>query len=186
MNDKVVDAKKELIDSIVFSISKNGAFQRNRIYCKSLDDKDFLKFKNYLKSKLKNIIKEITNSKTYTDEDHYNTIIKFASDVSRDYKDCLSNKSFSIGTSQKLINLYWKSCWLLLENIPEPIHCPFDGIIIKRLGKEVRKVRWTSITTIEQYKELVISVKKIVGEYSIAEWELIQYNIDNKIVEVTT
>ena len=134
-----------------------------------------------LKAKLIKTLEEIIQNKEYSDNHHYATIVKFSKEVSKDYKHCLKNEVLNIGTAQKLINLFWKMSWLLQKGIPEPIHCPFDGIIIKRLSKDVRDVKWTNMSSIQDYKKLVSAVRAIAGESTIAEWELINYNIGNKI-----
>lgn len=181
MVDIVTQAKADLIQNVIFSVSKNGAFQRNKIYCNQQNSKNALLFKKYLKIKLIETLEQILKHKIYTDDDHYATIVKFSMDVSKDYKHCFNEEGINIGTAQKLINLFWKMSWLLQNNIPVPIHCPFDGIIIKGLGKEVKNMKWTSIDHIDNYKKLVMAVRTISGDGSIAEWELINYNIGNKI-----
>lgn len=181
MANAILKAKADLIQNVIFGISKNGAFQRNTIYCKKLNSRDASDFKIYLKAKLIKTLEEIIQNKKYENEDHYATIIKFSKEVSKDFKHCLKDQALNIGTAQKLINLFWKMSWLLQKGIPKPIHCPFDGIIIKRLGKNVKDVKWTGILLIKDYKKLVEAVRKIAGEGSIAEWELINYNTGNKI-----
>lgn len=181
MANAISKAKEDLIQNVVFGISKNGAFQRNSIYCEKLNSKDASDFKIYLKAKLIKTLQEIIQSKQYEDKDHYATILKFSKEVSKDYKHCLKDEVLNIGTTQKLINLFWKMSWLLQKGIPEPVHCPFDGIIIKRLSKNVRDVKWTSMSSIKDYKELVSAVRAIAGESTIARWELVNYNIGNKI-----
>ena len=170
-------AKDDLIQNVIFSVSKNAAFQRNKIYGKEkLSPNDSKIFKVYLKCKLTGILAEIASHLNYTDEEHYKTITRFAEEISHDYRLWLKDGLLHIGTAQKLINVFWKMSWLLQKDVPTPLHCPFDGIIIKNLDSSVNKMKWTNMTSISDYKLLVAATKsKLKGE-SIAHWELINYN----------
>lgn len=182
MSTTPLKAKKDLIQNIVFGVSRSGAFQRNKIYNDTLTAKNSKDFKLYLKNKLSQVLTEIIASPNYSEDNHYETIKQFVKDVSKTNKHILNNSKITIGTAQKLINLYWKMSWLLQENVPEPIHCPFDGIIIKGLGESVQHIRWTKMDTIKEYKLLVNAAKIKSDTTSLANWELIHYNVGNGIV----
>ena len=176
MNIAQTKAKNDLIQNIIFRVSLNAAFQRNKIYHKKLSATDDKKLKLYLKTKLASLLNQIQTQKHYTDIDHYKTIILFSEEVSGSNNKYLENGRLTIGTSQKLINVYWKMSWLLQKNIPVPIHCPFDGFIIRNLGKMVRDIKWTNMDKIDDYKRLVTAAKQKSNGISLAKWELLHYN----------
>ena len=176
-------AKNDLIQNIVFGISRSGAFQRNKIYNGQPNSENSKKFKSYLKNKLSEVLTEIKNKDNYSEDDHYETLKQFVKDVSKANKHLLHDGKITLGTAQKLVNLYWKMSWLLQGNVPEPIHCPFDGIIIKGLGESVEHIRWTKMDTMKEYKQLVAAAKEKSGAATLANWELIHYNVGNGIVD---
>ena len=75
-------------------------------------------------------------------------------------------------SAQKALNLYLKLLWCL-GKVKEPPHCPFDSIVISKLGK---KLNWTELDDIQPYKDLVNSARTLAGKLSIAKWELEIYN----------
>ena len=94
-------------------------------------------------------------------------------------KNCLqeghieSNKGrIRIGTTQKVLNLYLKYLWVL-NKIPEPPHCPFDGIIIDMMELN-EPIRWTKFDDIDVYNKLINKVKD--EKMTVAEWELGKWN----------
>lgn len=174
-------AKSDLIANIIVRIATHGAFQRNRIYCKKLSRKQDREFKSFLKDVLNSTLTEIVSSPKYSDNDHYKTIINLSNKLSTKFSSCLREGRINIGTTQKILNLYWKMVWVFQKNIPPPIHCPFDGIIIRRLNKSVRQLRWTKIDDINDYKLLVAAAREKSNGNNLGEWELVEYNDGNFI-----
>lgn len=69
-------------------------------------------------------------------------------------------------------------CWLLKPGVRVPLHCPFDGIIIKELDKSVHHIKRTKMVDIEQYKALVSAAREIAGSRNTtAAWELEAYGV---------
>jgi hypothetical protein len=65
--------------------------------------------------------------------------------------------------------------WLLKPGTRQPLHCPFDSIIIRELNRSVHDIRWTQFDDIDDYKRLVAATRQKSGRKSIAEWELATY-----------
>jgi len=170
--------KSKFLKNVALNIAINGAFQRNRIYSEDVKGLDRKLLRKELRLELDKILIAIKSAKTYNDENHFQTIDKFSKDFTQLHKKLLNNKKLNIGTSQKLINLYWKMQWLFDKKTPTPIHCPFDNIIIKQM-KELKGMRWTKIVNLSDYKKMVQLARTLSEGYeSIAAWELDIYNKD--------
>lgn len=177
----IKQAKSQLIDNIVFKIAINGAFQRNNVYCRKMGGKDIKEFKIYLKETIENTLNVIIAHQSYCDQDHYRNIEKISKIISKRYHWCLRDGRMNIGTAQKLLNLYWKMKWVFNKNIFPPIHCPFDGVIIKKLGNGVKNIKWTLIEDIGEYKKLVRAARRESKGECLSDWELKAYNSGNGI-----
>ena len=175
----VQQSKDYLIENIVFRLSIHGAFQHNSVYCKKLSKKENKTFKDYLRKQLSKRLSLILAKPNYSDQNHYRSIINFSEKVSSKFSSFLNKGEFNIGTAQKLLNLYWKGNWVFKKGISSPIHCPFDGIIIGKLPKHVRYIRWTKMNDIEEYKLLVAAAKEKSKGKNLGQWELITYNQSN-------
>lgn len=167
-------AKKEIrdrvIDTLIIRSTLNGGLQRSYIYNGKADYKKAKDFRNSLAKQLITSMNLILSKTSYSDHDHYETIKLFANNISSQYNTILANGRLRVGTSQKLLNLYWKMCWLLKENFKKPINCPFDSVVIKNLDHSVKKIAWTKFDTIEEYQRLVEAAYR--KDVSIADWEL--------------
>jgi hypothetical protein len=182
----ISNGKKILIENGIFRIATNSAFSRNKVYRKVLSRADSIKFKDYLRKELSKSFEKICSKVEYSDSDHYALISRLSKKVTKRFSKCLNDRSFNIGTTQKMLNLYWKMKWVYYRNVPTPIHCPFDRIIINKLDKSVKHINWTEMTDISQYKALVKAAKdKCKNKYSLAKWELIEYNRLNRSSFVT-
>ena len=86
---------------------------------------------------------------------------------------------FSIGVSQKIINLFLKYLWSL-GRCKMPPHCPIDEAVLISIGK--KGVAWTKCNDIETYKKWIklIAIKAKEKDSSIAEWELKFWNDKQK------
>lgn len=176
MRAKLESEKSQLINNILFRYSLNAAFQRNRIYKKSIKKDVEKEFKEFLKHSLEKWLTSANINSNYGDSHHYRAVVGLSRNVSKKFGKILNRNSFNIGTSQKLINVYWKANWIFRKNVKEPIHCPFDGIIIKRLSGKTKDIKWTKMKKIEEYQLLVNEAKKKSKGGSIARWELVEYN----------
>ena len=92
----------------------------------------------------------------------------------------LPRKNFKFGRAQKFLNLYLKYMWCAGE-ISMPPHCPFDNIILGKLGVRCscdKRKPWTNCDNPECYTAWVNEARK-KGEskgLSIAEWECVAYS----------
>lgn len=176
---EVVDKE---IEAVILRITFQGAFQRANVYNVNCKENKKTEFRKHLSKKLKMVLDNILNSGKYDDESHYETIKTFAKEVSNDEIsiDVLDKNRLRIGVAQKLINLYWKYSWLL-KKTKEPIHCPFDSILIYNIFKYKGKINWTEFDEKDDngkdiYPQLVQMAKDYNLKYSsIAEMELIEY-----------
>ena len=177
MNRKNI--KDRVIENIIVSGTLRGAINRNSFYSPEMknENNNRREFRNYLGKELRKTLNRILEKEHYSDRNHSETIVRFANKISRHkkYGACLFNNTLRIGTSQKLINLYWKMSWLLRRGIDPPIHCPFDRIIIRGLDKSVWNINWTESDSIQDYKDLVKAARKKAVGSTIADWELRKY-----------
>ena len=183
---KTEELRTLVIESLVVRNTLDGAFQRANIYKKSGDITTAQKkhFRDFLAFQLKLTLSRILIISDYTDNHHFEIITQFSETVSEKHKNILEDGRLRIGHAQKLINLYWKLSWLLKKDIPKPVHCPFDSIIISKLPKEVRHITWTKMDRIDDYKALVAACREMLTvsdtSYCITDWELkVYYDIVN-------
>ncbi len=96
--------------------------------------------------------------------------------MSIEFGQILKSNRFRIGTAQKILNLYLKYLWVL-GWIPEPLHCPFDSIVITELGLDPG-IKFTKFDSGEDYRRLVTMAAQNAkdAELSIAQWELKLWN----------
>jgi hypothetical protein len=109
------------------------------------------------------------------DEVHLIRIQEMADKLTADFNPILHLTRFRIGVSQKIINLFLKYMWSMNE-IPEPCHCPIDGIIKSQIQKRMGKVNlidWTQLDNMNDYMDYVSAVKQISENenQSVAVWE---------------
>ncbi len=148
--------KEKFMHNIIVRSTLDGSLQRSYIYAEMCDEKDKKQFRNALAFELTQTLQMIIEKKNYSDSDHYDAIENFSARISE------------------------KNSWLLKDNFKEPIHCPFDRLVIQRLDKKVRKLCWTKMNTIDEYKLIVEAAKVEAAGNSLANWELKIYgNIVN-------
>ena len=174
------ETKKTARESIFLRLTIDGAFQRSKIYEKNVSDASRREFRKFIGELLHKTLTEIQRRERYTDNDHYSTIEKVSKVVTNKYSIMLNENRLRIGNAQKFVNLYWKVCWLLQPKISIPIHCPFDSIVIRHLGKDVQKIAWTKFQSLKDYIKLVEAGKVAAGAKNIAEWELEIYQKANR------
>ena len=169
------ELQKKFIDEEIWILTFGGAFQRAEIYKKdNFSDVIREKIRTQFREEIKKFIREeiAPQYQNIIDDDkHISNIISFT-EWSKSFSDILNGGYLKIGVSQKLINLYLKYLWCLnLINIPP--HCPFDRIIISKLGY-YNPPSWTKLDDINKYKEFVHKAKEKAKKenLTIAEWEL--------------
>ncbi|HET6559774.1 MAG TPA: hypothetical protein VFG54_20780 [Prolixibacteraceae bacterium] len=106
---------------------------------------------------------------------HQTKIMELADKVTNQFWPILHEGRFRIGISQKIINLFLKYMWSMNE-IPEPCHCPIDGIVKSQLKNKTIDfllVDWTRLDQMDDYQSYVKAVKQVADEknLSIAQWE---------------
>jgi hypothetical protein len=169
----LTSVRKNVLQDILVRLTFDGSFQRANIYKKNVSDEMREEFRKSLASILPVTLDKILARKKYTTNDHCNTIKKFSKTITGKHFKILQGNKLRIGNAQKFINIYWKVCWLLKKNVRKPIHCPFDSIIIQKLDKSVRKIAWTQLNLMNDYKRLVQAAQRKAGKgNSLADWEL--------------
>ncbi len=160
--------KNDFLMHEFFILSIGGAFQRGNVYKKenALED-DRTKFRKELEKELIKICEEYVEEEI-TGEKHIeniNKLINFSKN-----RNFLNGEQLKFGIVQKLLNLYLKYLWCS-GKIKMPPHCPFDRIILEKLG---RKENWTQMDNFELYKKWVESARNLAekNNLKIAEWEL--------------
>ncbi|MFC1503455.1 hypothetical protein ACFL53_03775 [Pseudomonadota bacterium] len=168
--DKV---KKEFVLKIALSNSQSAAFQRAYVYKENTTDKEKRNFKVYFRSKLR-VLEEVYKQPV-NEEEHLTIITNFANEISTNYAHVLSNEKLRFGIAQKAVNLYLKFLWTLGYLDTQPIHCPLDRIVLKRIGSSVK---WTELDCPREYLKLMKNVQTIARSTNktIAEWEIDLWN----------
>lgn len=161
----------EVIKGSLWQVTVYAAFQRAKVYSGNATDADKKGVKQSLEKEINRKLKKYINP--VTEKAHVANISSIAKAIDKKWSESLVNASIPIGVVQKAFNLYLKLMWCLKE-IPEPPHCPLDKVIIDKLPFKHRK-SWTKIKGIETYKTLVVELKKIAGDKSLAVWELETY-----------
>jgi hypothetical protein len=108
---------------------------------------------------------------TPTETQHVQFIQDSSDILSRDLNVFLFKGRFRVGVMQKLINLHLKYLWVA-GVIPEPPHCPLDGIV-----RDLSKLNydWTTSDSIEEYKSAIAALRKFALPRSLSEWELCEF-----------
>lgn len=171
----IQELRNKFIDEEIWILTFGGAFQRAEIYKKdNLLDTEREKTRTQFREEIKKYVRQkiAPQYKDIIDEnEHIENIEKFT-EWSKSFSAILNGGYLKLGVSQKLINLYLKYLWSL-NLIKTPPHCPFDRIIITKLGY-YNPPSWTKLDNINQYKEFVQKAKEKAKKenLSIAEWEL--------------
>ena len=150
-----------------------AAFARARIYQPGVTEEDAGRLRGFLRQQLLEIAARYEAGST-SDDDHVAYICELAETVSKECGDVLLEGRFRIGIAQKALNLYLKYLWCL-GRIPEPPHCPFDGVVISRLPLK-SPAAWTRTDSVDDYCAWVRAAKKAAGSQSLARWELELWN----------
>ena len=157
----------EFIKKIILRNTINAAFQRGKVYANNLSSNDKTTLKNAIKTKLKELSLLYYDGNT-AQEQHIKNIEFLSQTISQNHSNKLRGDRLRIGTAQKLLNLYVKFLWCLNE-INEPIHCPIDDKVLKKINVNQN---WTDIDSIEDYKVIITKIRGcILDNETIAKWE---------------
>lgn len=160
--------KKKFINNEILTLIILGGLGRGSVYPTGIQENDKVGFKIFLRKQLYQYGKKYRNN--VSEKDHIANIKQITQEITNRYSKILKDNKFRIGTAQKLLNLYLKYLWVL-DEIPEPPHCPFDRKIIEKLGLDIN---WTKLDSIDDYRKMIERARNIARDnnLSIAGWEL--------------
>jgi len=161
-------SQKKFMDDEIWILTFGGGFQRAGVYKKGTTGAQKNEIRTHIKEYVRKLVESSYARKCPSSEVHSEIISKFCSDISSKFKKILRGERLRIGIGQKILNLYLKYLWCL-RVIPKPPHCPFDRIIIKKLGLDVS---WTKFDDIKIYNKLVDAANEKAGPKSLSDWEL--------------
>ena len=162
--------KKEFLLQVALSNTQSASFQRGYVYNPQASSQERGVFVKEFLNKLREL--EVKYSRPVSEKDHILNIQVFADDLSKRFPDVLFKGKFRIGISQKAVNLYLKFLWCY-GYIPEPPHCPIDRVILKKISSPKN---WTMIDKIEEYEEIISTLKTCCGDTSLSQWEYDLFN----------
>lgn len=173
-----IEAKKNFIINEFFTMSWGAAVQHNKTYKTGVTNKQKTEFKNGMIAFIKTDILPKYYDERVAEECHVKSIEQIKQYAEKEYKNILNNCIFKYGTAQKLLNLVLKYLWCLSE-IPEPPHCPIDRNVLESC--RIRNINWTEINSEDEYNDCVSKIKAYIGNQSLAQWELEQWNTGNTL-----
>lgn len=176
-----------------FENSWNAAVQRNQTYNDNVSKED----KKLLKNNVKQIVIEMLDEyseKKIDDDVHYENIDKIITNIPDSLNQELKETKLKAATAQKVLNMMLKYCWCR-GWIKEPPQMPIDDMNIKKLITEANKQSkfdnvdtikkyssWTKkIEDLEDYKNIIKSIRKILYKKSLAKWELENWKRDSDL-----
>lgn len=179
MNRKL---KNILISELAWTATKQGAFQRARIYSSNLEVS--AKQKNKLRSYLKMFCYEHlfcrSLNNTIDEESLIKIIDKLCNETEGQFKDILKDGKFQFGNAQKFVNLYLKLLWVLGKS-KEPPHFPVDRIIQHGFRNILP---WTDMNKSDYLMVIEEAKKKArIKKLSLANWEAdLYYKLNSQIL----
>jgi len=173
--------KDKLRSELLWTSTKQGAFQRSRIYEKpekiKLNKNDESKEKKKLRIFLEKFLYEeiyigCKNRKIEEDE-LYKIINRLINKVNKKFRKILRDNKMRFGNAQKFVNLYLKLMWIAGWG-KEPPHFPVDRIIQRNLPGIYP---WTDMNK-ETYRKIITNannVRKNNSVKTLAMWETLEY-----------
>jgi len=162
--------QQEFLAGLVFGSTLAGTTQRGHLYRKESNELIRKQFRSALRFALENLWPQYKQQISH--EQHCANIKALSDELSGAHMDALIGGRFRIGSAQKALNLYLKFMWCL-DQIERPPHCPFDSWIVSKIPG--CKVKWTQLTTLDEYEYLVGQARRVAGDMPLAEWELREY-----------
>ncbi|MFY3919845.1 hypothetical protein ACOTI7_20975 [Achromobacter xylosoxidans] len=98
-------------------------------------------------------------------------ISALADRISCQHEPSLYKGRFRHGVAQKLVNIHLKYLWAA-GVIPEPPHCPIDGIIRDLAGL---KYDWTVSDSVAEYEAAIAELRVRAQPRTLAIWELQEF-----------
>lgn len=163
----------EFLQSECWILSWNASVQRAVSYKKNINEKERKGFRQSIVNFCEEVILP-SYIFEQSEEQHIANIVHL-----RDYaQDCAGShllaKPYSIGVSQKLLNLQLKYLWCL-NLIRMPPHCPIDRIVLSHTTLKNR-MNWTEISSVSEYRQIIEAIRSVAGDNPIAQWELYAYD----------
>ena len=113
-------------------------------------------------------IEETYSSSEITEVEHVRFIESVANRLTAALGGTLHKGRFRVGVSQKLVNLHLKYLWVA-GVIPEPLHCPVDGIIRNLAGIDYD---WIRSDCLNEYRAAIAQLRVVAEPMSLSRWEL--------------
>lgn len=167
--------KEKFLLNQLFNMTLAATVQRSMTYRKNTVEEDRVDFRRNLQALLMSLSEQYR--KAVSEVAHCENIATLAKEITQKHGGVLHDRRFRIGSAQKALNLYLKYLWCL-GRIEMPPHCPIDGIILNEIAKntDYKKISWTKLDSITEYKEIIRKAKEVAGQSSLSEWELKFYN----------
>ncbi|MBI3663421.1 MAG: hypothetical protein HY234_10280 [Acidobacteria bacterium] len=174
MDPELQNEKRRYLDNEVLTLTIQGAHSTRGVPVYT-DNRHSEPLKQFVRCRLPELGSKYRGG-SVSDLKHIQNIEGLANDLTAHFHAILHGQKFRIGISQKLLNLYLKYQWVL-GWIPEPPHCLFDFVVIRKL-KLPQRISWTEMDSREDYLILVNAVRKIAQHagLSIASWELREWS----------
>lgn len=106
-----------------------------------------------------------------SENDHVALISSLADRISHQHESSLYKGRFRHGVAQKLVNIHLKYLWAA-GVIPEPPHCPIDGIIRDLAGLNYD---WTVSDSVAEYEAAIAALRAHAQPRTLATWELQEF-----------
>jgi hypothetical protein len=153
------------LDEIAVQNSIQAALQRSRTYGDESTEEGKQKFRDALAQQLRLEAKRYIEP--ISEPDHCAAIKRICEELSEKHSQQLMDREFRYGIAQKAFNLYLKFLWKF-ACIPEPPHCPIDGIVLTAVGIDEA---WTWCKYESQYLRWIDKIKNKAKPHSLSEWE---------------
>ena len=164
--------KEKIIEEIIWTCTKQGAFQRSYIYKTGIliTNEDKEKLRNHIKDFCRFNLFNLPVNVALSENELLSIIENLCNTTASNFGKILNNDEFQFGNAQKFINLYLKMLWVL-GRIGFPPHFPVDRIIQKRIISK-KTIPWTNMNK-KEYLSVIESAKRLaeIENLSLAEWE---------------
>lgn len=165
--------RKELLESLIWAGTRQGGFQRAKIYSDNATDEIKINFRNEIHLFLKSNLYRKYHNKTVSERILRQQIDDLINLLNKKYGRYLIGNAFQYGNAQKFINLYLKLMWITGEGKMPP-HFPVDSVIQKVLPGT--STPWTKMNK-SDYNKVIAKAGEMCTKknISLAEWEALNY-----------